>query len=61
MDNSLDLLLSIGTSGKESACQCRKHETQVLSLGREDSPRVGNGNPLPGKSHEQGSLAGYSP
>ena len=46
MDNSLDLLFSIGTSGKESACQCRKHETQVLCLGQEDSPRVGNGNPL---------------
>ena len=26
-----------GTSGKESACQCRRHiETQVQSLGRED-------------------------
>ena len=25
-----------GASGKEPACQCRKHETWVLSLGRED-------------------------
>ena len=25
-----------GTSGKEPACQCRRHETHVQSLGRED-------------------------
>ena len=25
-----------GTSGKEHACQCRRHETQVPSLGWED-------------------------
>ena len=25
------------------------------------SPGVGNGNPLPGESHRQRSLAGYSP
>ena len=34
----------------------------ILGLGR--SPRVGNGNPLqylPGKSHGQRSLKGYSP
>ena len=24
------------TSGKEPTCQCRRHETQVGSLGRED-------------------------
>ena len=36
----------------------------VQSLGQEDSPGVGNGKPipvfLPGKSHGQRSLAGYS-
>ena len=39
-------------------------ETQVRSLAQEDSPGGGNGNPLvslPGKSHGQRSLAGYSP
>ena len=25
-----------GTSGKESACQCRRRETRVQPLGRED-------------------------
>ena len=39
-------------------------ETQVRSLGLEDSPGGGNGNPppifFPGKSHGQRSLAGYS-
>ena len=25
-----------GVSGKEPACQCRRQETQVQSLGRED-------------------------
>ena len=25
-----------GTNGKESACQCRRHKTQVQSLGQED-------------------------
>ena len=34
------------TSGKQSACQCRIHETQFQSLGWEDSPRGGQGNPL---------------
>ena len=37
---------------------------RVQSLGHEDSPGVGNGKPtpgfLPGKSHGQTSLAGYS-
>ena len=38
-------------------------ETWVQSLGREDSPGEGNGNPifLPGKSHGRRSLVGYSP
>ena len=38
-------------------------ETRVRSLGREDSPGEGNGNPLqlPGKFHGQRSLVGYSP
>ena len=40
-------------------------ETQVQSLGWEDSPREGNGNPLQYSClenlHGQRSLAGYSP
>ena len=38
-------------------------ETQVQSLGREDTLERENGNPLqysPGKSHGQRSLVGYS-
>ena len=52
------------TWGKESACQCRRHRRQVLSLGQEDllqeemqpSPLF-----LPRESHGQRSLVGYSP
>ena len=40
-------------------------ETQVQSLGQEDSPGGGNGNPFQhpclGKFHGQRSLVGYSP
>ena len=40
-------------------------ETQVQSLGQEDSPEEGNGNPLQysclEKSHGLRSLVGYSP
>ena len=52
------------TGGKEPACQCRRHETQVQSLGGEDALEEGmQATPifLPGESHGQGSLAGYSP
>ena len=47
-------------SGRESACNAG----DVGSIpGSGGSPGVGNGNPvfLPGKSHQQRSLAGYSP
>ena len=30
-----------GSSGKESTCQCRRHETWVRSLGSEDPPEKG--------------------
>ena len=36
---AIDVCLKVfpgGTSGKEPACQCRRHETWVPSLGRED-------------------------
>ena len=36
-------------------------ETWVQSLGLEDSLEKKSGNPLPGKSHGQRSLADYSP
>ena len=52
------------TSGKESACQRRRRETQVQSLCRED-PLEEDMAPtpvfLPGESHGQRSLVGYCP
>ena len=52
-------------SGKEPACQCRRHsETWVWSLGWEDPwRRAWKPTPvfLPGESHGQRSLVGYSP
>ena len=49
-------------SGKESACQCRRHE---FDPGVRKIPRRRKGQPtpvsLPGKSHGQRSLVGYSP
>ena len=50
--------------GKESTCQCKTQEAWVPSLGQEDlleqewQPTLVC---LPGKSHRQRSLAGYSP
>ena len=35
-----------GAGGKEFALQWKKQETWAQSLGQEDSPGVGNGNPL---------------
>ena len=35
-----------GTSGKEPACQCRRRETWVQSLGEEDPLEEEMGNPL---------------
>ena len=54
-----------GTSGKEPACQWRKRKRHGFkSLGRED-PRRRKWQPtpivLPGESHGQRSLVGYSP
>ena len=51
-------------SGKQPACQCRRHETWLQSLGWEDPLEQGiEPTPvfLPGESHGQRSLAGYSP
>ena len=57
---------SSGASGKEHACQCRRHRDvcSIPGLGR--SPGIGNGHTLqpafiPGKSLRQRSLGGYSP
>ena len=53
-----------GTNGKEPTCQCRRRETRVQSLGQEDPwRRAWQSAPvvLPGESHGQRSLAGYSP
>ena len=52
-------------SGKESASQCRRYETQVRSLGQENPPWRRKWQPtlafLPGESQGQRSLEGYSP
>ena len=40
----------------------KTRETRVLFLGREESPGGGHGSPLlPGESHGQSGLVGYSP
>ena len=51
-----------GASGKEPTCQWRRHKVQ--SMGREDAlekQRLPTPVYLPGESHGQRSLAGYSP
>ena len=53
-------------SGKEPVCQRRRcNRLWVQCLGWEDPPGDENGQPtpvfLPGESHEQRSLEGYSP
>ena len=53
-----------GASGKDPACQCRRPKRQwIQSLGGED-PQRRKWQPtpvlLPGKSHGEKSLAGYS-
>ena len=53
-----------GPSGKEPACRCRTHETQVQSLsGKIPWKKAWHPTPvsLPGESHGQMSWAGYSP
>ena len=53
-----------GTGGKEHACQCRRQEMWVWSLsGKTPWRRAWPPTPafLPGESHGQRSLSGYSP
>jgi len=54
-----------GTSGKEEACQCRRHKRHGFDLWVEKIPWRRAWKPtlvfLPGESHGQSSLAGYSP
>ena len=51
-------------SGKQSACQCRRHKVQGTILGSGRIPGGGNDNPHQypclKKSHGQRSLVGYS-
>ena len=51
-----------GASGEESTCQCRRHRfdpwVRKIPWSRKWQPTLIF---LPGKSHEQWSLAGYSP
>ena len=52
-------------SGKESACQCRRHKRHDFDrwVGKIPGSRKWHPTPvfLPGKFHGQRSLAGYSP
>ena len=54
-----------GASGKESACQCRRHKKRVFSpwVGKIPWRRKWQPTPVffPGESHGQRNLAGYSP
>jgi len=55
----------VGLSGKEYTCNARAIGDAVSIYGMGRSPGEGNDNPtpvfLPGTSHGQRSLAGYSP
>ena len=54
-----------GISGKEPSCQCRRHKRQGFNpwLGKVPWGKVWQPTPvfLPGESHGQRSLVGYSP
>ena len=54
-----------GTSGKEPACQCRRYKRPGFDPWVGKSPRRREWQPtpefLPGKSHGQRNLVGYSP
>ena len=51
-----------GVGGKEPTCQCRRHKGRKFGPGLGRSPGGGHGNPfLPGESHGQRNLVGYSP
>ena len=54
-----------GASGKEPACQCRRHKTLRFDLWVRKIPRRRAWQPssvfLPGESHGQRSLVGYAP
>ena len=54
-----------GTGGKEPTCLCRRHEKPGFNLWVRKIPWRRKWQPtpvfLPGESHEQRSLAGYSP
>ena len=54
-----------GTSGKEPTCQCRRHKTCGLDswVGKIPWKKAWQPTPvfLPGESHGQRSLVGYSP
>ena len=54
-----------GTSGKEPACQCRRHKAHGFNtwLGKIPKRKAWQPTPvfLPGESQRQRSLVGYSP
>ena len=61
---SMFINIKFGTSGKEPACQCRRHKRHGFDPWVGKIPWSRKGQPslvfLPGKSHEQRSPAGYS-
>ena len=58
-------LTILSLSGKEPACQCRRHKRHGFDPRSRRSPEGGNGNPLrlslPEEFHGQGRLADDSP
>ena len=52
-----------GASGKEPTCQCRRQKRRDYWVGKIPWSRAWQPTPvlLPGKSHGQRTLAGYSP
>ena len=65
MTEQLSLSLSSGAGGKELACQCRRHKRHGFHpwLGKIPWRMVWQPIPvfLPGESHRQRNLVGYSP
>ena len=59
------IMLPVGSSGKEPTCQCRRHKRRGFDPWVGKIPWRRAWQPtvvfLPGESHGQRSLAGYSP
>ena len=49
-----------GTNGREPACQCRRSKRLEFDFCLEEEEMAAHSSILPGESHGQRSLAGYS-